>query len=500
MKESVLDILIYLFENFFDAELEWLPNPTATRSKKSSSRPASPNAKSAAPWSGSRAVCGPGARRGDGTASRSMRVFDAREQVRLDTRLPRLHSAPGEHRHRQRGAARAGDRPAAGARRRQIDIEQVKWVVLMVLFSQPGQENAYLRMEDLVFDGRRKRCTERQSARTTSERRGREPAAATERFHFIYGAENLVIVESPAKAKTIKKYLGKDFEVLASYGHVRDLVPKEGAVDPEAQLRDEVPAHREEREARGRHRAGAEEVRRAVPRDRPGPRGRGDLLAPGRDPEEQDVLDGKDVQRVVFYEITRNAVREAVEQPRGISKDLVNAQQARRALDYLVGFNLSPLLWKKINARPLRGPRAEPGAAADLRARGGDRTLQERASTGRSRPTSRRRSRRFPARLIEYRGEKVEQFTRHERAAGARRARARSTLPRPAAQRSPRRARSSAAAIRRRRSRPRRCSRRRRASSASARSARCGSRSSCTKASTSAKAPSASSPTCAPTR
>src|SRR6266513_2663033 len=161
-------------------------------------------------------------------------------------------------------------------------------------------------------------------------------------------ADNLVIVESPAKAKTIKKYLGRDFEVLASYGHVRDLVPKEGAVDPDDgfrmkyQLLDKNERH-VEAIARALHKAKA--LYLATDPDREGEaiawhlkeilQARGDL-------------DGKDVHRVVFYEITRNAIRAAVGQPRGLSLELVNAQQARRALDYLVGFNLSPLLWKKV--------------------------------------------------------------------------------------------------------------------------------------------------------
>src|SRR5438309_9740660 len=161
-------------------------------------------------------------------------------------------------------------------------------------------------------------------------------------------ADNLVIVESPAKAKTIKKYLGRDFDVLASYGHVRDLVPKEGAVDPDNgfamkyQVLDKNERH-VEAIARALHKAKA--LYLATDPDREGEaiawhlkeilQARGDL-------------DGKDVHRVVFYEITRNAIRAAVGQPRGLSLELVNAQQARRALDYLVGFNLSPLLWKKI--------------------------------------------------------------------------------------------------------------------------------------------------------
>src|SRR5881398_1392767 len=161
-------------------------------------------------------------------------------------------------------------------------------------------------------------------------------------------ADNLVIVESPAKAKTIKKYLGRDFEVLASYGHVRDLVPKEGAVDPDDgfrmkyQLLDKNERHVE---SIAKNLRKAKALYLATDPDREGEAiawHLKEILA------ERGDLDGKDVHRVVFYEITRNAIRAAVGQPRGLSLELVNAQQARRALDYLVGFNLSPLLWKKI--------------------------------------------------------------------------------------------------------------------------------------------------------
>src|SRR5437773_2706981 len=161
-------------------------------------------------------------------------------------------------------------------------------------------------------------------------------------------ADNLVIVESPAKAKTIKKYLGRDFDVLASYGHVRDLVPKEGAVDPDngfAMKYQVLEKNERHVEAIARTLRKANALYLATDPDREGEaiawhlkeilQARGDL-------------DGKDVHRVVFYEITRNAIRAAVGQPRGLSLELVNAQQARRALDYLVGFNLSPLLWKKV--------------------------------------------------------------------------------------------------------------------------------------------------------
>ena len=160
-------------------------------------------------------------------------------------------------------------------------------------------------------------------------------------------SSNLVIVESPAKAKTIKKYLGPDFEVLASYGHVRDLIEKEGAVDPERDFEMKyqlIDKSKPKVDAIQRAMKKADALYLATDPDREGEAISWHLVELLK---ELDALDGKDVHRVVFYEITRNAIREAISQPRGISQDLVNAQQARRALDYLVGFNLSPLLWKK---------------------------------------------------------------------------------------------------------------------------------------------------------
>ena len=159
---------------------------------------------------------------------------------------------------------------------------------------------------------------------------------------------NLLIVESPSKAKTLKKYLGKDFEILASYGHVRDLVPKTGAVDPDDNFRMQY----ELIDRNARH---VDAIAKAVKT--------ADTILLATDPDREGeaiawhlseilksrkALKDKKVKRVVFYEITEGAVKEAVAHPRTISMDLVNAQQARRALDYLVGFNLSPLLWKKI--------------------------------------------------------------------------------------------------------------------------------------------------------
>ncbi|MGZ5099532.1 MAG: type I DNA topoisomerase [Usitatibacter sp.] len=159
---------------------------------------------------------------------------------------------------------------------------------------------------------------------------------------------HLLIVESPSKAKTLKKYLGKDFEILASYGHVRDLVPKTGAVDPD----DNFKMKYELIERNSKH---VDAIAKAV-KDV-------DIVLLATDPDREGeaiawhlfeilkarkALKDKKVKRVVFYEITESAVKAAVANPRAISMELVNAQQARRALDYLVGFNLSPLLWKKI--------------------------------------------------------------------------------------------------------------------------------------------------------
>ena len=161
-------------------------------------------------------------------------------------------------------------------------------------------------------------------------------------------SKNLVIVESPAKAKTIKKYLGKDFEVLASYGHVRDLIPKEGAVDPERDfaMRYQIIEKNERHvEAIAKAAAKATALYLATDPDREGEAISWHLHEILR---QRELLDGKPVRRVAFHEVTQRAVQEAVAQPRALSSALVNAQQARRALDYLVGFNLSPLLWKKI--------------------------------------------------------------------------------------------------------------------------------------------------------
>jgi DNA topoisomerase-1 len=161
-------------------------------------------------------------------------------------------------------------------------------------------------------------------------------------------AKNLLIVESPAKANTINRYLGNDFEVLASYGHVRDLPSKDGAVDAE----NDFAMHYELSEGSRKH------VDRIVKAAR---KAEAIYLATDLDREGEaiswhifQILHDKGVAknvtfyRVEFSEITPKAIKSAVDNPRDLSMNLVNAQQARRALDHLVGFNLSPLLWKKI--------------------------------------------------------------------------------------------------------------------------------------------------------
>ena len=160
--------------------------------------------------------------------------------------------------------------------------------------------------------------------------------------------KKLVIVESPAKAKTIQKYLGKDVEVLASYGHVRDLLPKEGAVDTAndfAMKYQVIDRNSKHVDAIAKAMKKADVLYLATDPDREGEAISWHLFELLK---KRGVLKDKETHRVVFHEITKQAVNDAVAHPRGLSMDMVNAQQARRALDYLVGFTLSPLLWKKV--------------------------------------------------------------------------------------------------------------------------------------------------------
>jgi DNA topoisomerase I len=158
----------------------------------------------------------------------------------------------------------------------------------------------------------------------------------------------LVLVESPAKAKTINKYLGRGYEVLASFGHVRDLPAKSGSVDPDANFRmlwevDPKAAKRLNDIARAVK--GADKLILATDPDREGEAISWHVLEVLK---QKKALNGQTIQRVVFNAITKQAVTEAMRQPRAIDQALVDAYLARRALDYLVGFTLSPVLWRKL--------------------------------------------------------------------------------------------------------------------------------------------------------
>ena len=159
----------------------------------------------------------------------------------------------------------------------------------------------------------------------------------------------LVIVESPAKAKTIEKYLGKDFKVLASYGHVRDLPPKDGSVRPDEDFAMDWEIYADKRK-RDQVKAIADAARKA------------DRLVLATDPDREgeaiswhvlDLLKKRKalptrVDRVTFNAITKPAVTSAMANPRQLDQDLIDAYLARRALDYLFGFTLSPVLWRKL--------------------------------------------------------------------------------------------------------------------------------------------------------
>lgn len=161
-------------------------------------------------------------------------------------------------------------------------------------------------------------------------------------------AKSLVIVESPAKAKTIEKFLGKGFKVLASYGHVRALPSKQGSVDVAHDFEPKyhvLPESKKHLDLLKKEAQGSDELILATDLDREGEAIAWHLLeALGIDEQGSKPL----VKRVTFHEITKDAILKAMSEPRRIARDLVDAQQARSILDYLVGFNLSPFLWKKI--------------------------------------------------------------------------------------------------------------------------------------------------------
>ena len=223
-------------------------------------------------------------------------------------------------------------------------------------------------------------------------------------------SKNLLIVESPSKAKTLKKYLGPGFEILASYGHVRDLVPKSGAVDPDdhfAMKYQLVERNEKHVDAITRAVKTADHIYLATDPDR-----EGEAIAwhLAEILKSRKLLKNKTLQRVAFYEITQNAVQDAVAHPREISMPLVNAQQARRALDYLVGFNLSPLLWKKIR-RGLSAGRVQSPALRLIVERENQIAAFKSEEYWSLHLDSHKDSQSFTARLVQFKGAKFQQMS-----------------------------------------------------------------------------------------
>ena len=220
----------------------------------------------------------------------------------------------------------------------------------------------------------------------------------------------LLIVESPSKAKTLKKYLGNDFEVLASYGHVRDLIPKNGAVDTANNFEmkyDIIERNSKHVDAIAKAAKSADSIYLATDPDREGEAISwhiAEIL------KSKNLLKNKIMKRVVFHEITKSAVEHAIAEPRDISMPMVNAQQARRALDYLVGFNLSPLLWKKIR-RGLSAGRVQSPALRLIV----ERELEIEAFKSQEywsiHLDALKHSHGFSAKLVLLNNQKVEQFT-----------------------------------------------------------------------------------------
>ncbi len=226
-----------------------------------------------------------------------------------------------------------------------------------------------------------------------------------------YYPMQVVIVESPAKAKTINKYLGSDYKVLASYGHIRDLPSKDGSVDPENKF---AMIWQTDSQSKKRVKEIVDLVRDsdgvilATDPDREGEAISWHLLEVLRD---KKVLNGKPVKRVAFNAITKTAILEAMANPRDVDQDLVDAYLARRALDYLVGFTLSPVLWRKLPGSRSAG-RVQSVALRLICEREMDIekfineeywTLEATASADGSQP--------FTARLVKLGGEKLTKFS-----------------------------------------------------------------------------------------
>ena len=217
----------------------------------------------------------------------------------------------------------------------------------------------------------------------------------------------LVIVESPSKSKTLQKYLGKDYDILASYGHVRDLQPKTGAVDTEnfSMKYQVIERNAKHVDAIVKAAKKADEVLLATDPDREGEAISWHI---------SEILKEKKVKtpmkRVAFYEITESAIQDAVRHPREIASDLVDAQQARRALDYLVGFNLSPLLWRKISPGLSAGRVQSPALRMIVEREEEIEAFQPREYWSLHLDTN-KGAQAITAKLTHFKGEKLEQFS-----------------------------------------------------------------------------------------
>jgi len=223
-------------------------------------------------------------------------------------------------------------------------------------------------------------------------------------------SKSLVIVESPAKSRTLERYLGKDYKVMASYGHVRDLLPKAGAVEPEKDFEmhyEIIEKNAKSVEAIARELNKADALYLATDPDREGEAISWHLYELLK---ERGALDGKKVRRVVFHEVTRAAIQEAMAHPRDLSTELINAQQARRALDYLVGFNLSPLLWKKIR-RGLSAGRVQSPALRMIVERENEIENFKSQEYWTIEADLNHKKQDFSSKLFMYNGEKLKQFT-----------------------------------------------------------------------------------------
>lgn len=220
----------------------------------------------------------------------------------------------------------------------------------------------------------------------------------------------IVVVESPAKSKTIKKYLGKDFEILASYGHVRDLPNKNGSVETDNHFHmhyETIDRNKKHVDAIAKAMKKAEALYLATDPDREGEA----ISWHVREMlDQKKLLKDKPVHRIVFHEITKQAVQDAVAHPRELSMELIDAQRARRALDYLVGFTLSPLLWKKIR-RGLSAGRVQSPALRLIV----ERELEIEKFVSQEYWTIEadlsHNNQPFGAKLIEWQGDKLEQFS-----------------------------------------------------------------------------------------